>query len=112
MKEFIEKIKTKANKFIEKIKIEAEEILEKIQLNGSQYVKITVAVVAVLVVGVILVVALTQDKDQYPDTGEGYSTPVWEETTTTPTVTEDTTPAETTNDQFDDSNIGQWLPAN
>jgi len=100
IKEIAQKIKTKSKEILEKIKEKTKEIIEKIQLDASQYIKILVAVLAVLLVGVILVVALTRDKDQYTDNGEGYTTPQQEETTT-----EETTPA----NQFDDSNIGEWL---
>ena len=79
-------------------------------MQDNKYIKIIIVVAAVLLVAIILVVALTQDKDQYPNTGEDYSTPRQEDITTTPAVTEGTIPEQTTNDQFDDSNIGQWLP--
>lgn len=90
----------KIKEITEETKDKSKEIIEHIHLNSSRYIKIVLAAVAVLVVGVILVVALTRDKDQFPDTGESYTTPAPEETTT-----EETTPS----NQFDDSNIGEWL---
>ena len=110
MKIFLKKIFDKIVAFFKNV---IDKIVEffKSQTRETN-IKIAAVSAAVLLIVVVLLLATGRDNALFPDREwQGFFPSNKEETTTTPA--EETTPAETTKEgEFDDSNIGEWLPVN